>query len=200
VKQIAGQPVIPGAGRQPSEWPHEWANAQGGRDGNQFGDHPDVQGAPGDQRAQSVQDKPPVLDTQAMMHRLKEEVFPDGDWQGFMDPDIRDFFDELFLATGLVRSAVIRDANISRTYGYQIMDGTRIGKRDYYLSIAFAMHLDLRTTQRMLAVTATGSLHALIKRDAAIIFAINHGYDTIRLYEFLSELSLPPLDTGIEGA
>jgi hypothetical protein len=142
---------------------------------------------------------PPALDTQAMMHRLNEEVFPDGDWQGFLDPDIRDFFDELFLATGLVRSAIIRDANISRTYGYQIMDGTRIGKRDYYLSIAFAMRLDLRTTQRMLAVTATGGLHALIKRDAAIIFAINHGYDTLRLYEFLTELNLPPLDTGIEG-
>ncbi|MDR2722103.1 MAG: hypothetical protein LBB35_04495, partial [Coriobacteriaceae bacterium] len=118
----------------------------------------------------------------------------------FLDPNIRDFFDELFLATGLTRSGVIRDANISRTYGYQIMDGTRIGKRDYYLSISFAMHLDLTTTQRMLAVTSSGALHALIKRDAALIFAINHGYDNLKLYEFLVQLDLVPLDTGIEGA
>lgn len=145
-------------------------------------------------------DTAPTLDTQMMMSRLKGDsfpAFPSEGASGFLDPDIRDFFDELFLKTGLSRSAVIRDANISRTYGYQIMDGTRIGKRDYYLSLAIAMRLDLTTTQRMLAVTSNGALHALIKRDAAIIFAINHGYDNIRLYEFFKELGLAPLDTGI---
>ncbi len=149
------------------------------------------------------EDSGPVLDTQMMMSRLKGDsfpAFPDGNASGFLDPDVRDFFDELFLKTGLSRSAVIRDANISRTYGYQIMDGTRIGKRDYYLAIAFAMRLDLTTTQRMLAVTSNGALHALIKRDAALIFALNHGYDNIRLYEFFIELGLAPLDTGVEGA
>ena len=144
----------------------------------------------------------PTLDTQLMMSRLKGESFPDfpddGN-TGFLDPNIRDFFDELFFKMKLSRSAVIRDANISRTYGYQIMDGTRVGKRDYYLAIAFAMKLDLTTTQRMLAVTSSGALHALLKRDAAIIFAINHEYDNLKLYEFLLELDLPPLDTGIEG-
>jgi len=149
---------------------------------------------------QTGRDRFPILDTQAMMSRLKGNEFPEGDWSNFLETDIRDFFDELFLATGHSRSVVIRDANISRTYGYQIMDGTRIGKRDYYLSIAIAMHLDFRTTQRMLAVTASGALHALIKRDAAIIFAINHGYDSYRLYQFLTELGLPPLDTGVEAA
>ena len=145
----------------------------------------------------------PVLNTELMMNRLKGDSFPAFPEEGnsaFLDPDIRDFFDELFLEVGLSRSSVIRDANISRTYGYQIMDGTRIGKRDYYLAIAFAMRLSLTTTQRMLAVTSSGSLHALIKRDAALIFAINHGYDNIRLYEFLVELGLAPLDTGVEGA
>lgn len=145
----------------------------------------------------------PVLDTQLMLSRLKGDRFPDfrdAENAGFLDTDIRDFFDELFLERDLARSAVIRDAGISRTYGYQIMDGTRIGKRDYYLAIAFAMRLDLTTTQRMLAVTSSGALHALIKRDAALIFALNHGYDNIRLYEFMLELGLAPLDTGVESA
>ncbi|MDR0366407.1 MAG: hypothetical protein LBH68_06250 [Bifidobacteriaceae bacterium] len=146
-------------------------------------------------------DTPPALDTEAMMHRLSQDsAFPSGDQAGFLDAGVRDFFDELFRGSGLTRSGVIRDANISRTYGYQVMDGTRIAKRDYYLAIAFAMRLDLRTTQRMLAVTATGALHALIKRDAAIIFALNHGYDNAKLYWFLTELGLPPLYTGVEGA
>lgn len=153
--------------------------------------------------SQPPQEVPPRLDTQAMMSHLKGDTFPaflDETDAGFLDPDIRDFFDELFLKVGLTRSGVIRDANISRTYGYQIMDGTRIGKRDYYLAIAFAMRLDLSTTQRMLAVASCGALHPLLKRDAAIIFAINHAYDNLQLYEFFVQLGLPPLDTGIEGA
>jgi len=136
-------------------------------------------------------------DTEFVMNQLKGDRFPEVDWESFFDSDIRDFFDTLFLGTGMQRSDVIRKAGISRTYGYQIMDGTRVGKRDYYLSIAIALGLDTSTTQRLLAVTESGSLHPLIKRDAAIIFAINHGYDNDRLYAFLVELGLDPLDTGI---
>jgi hypothetical protein len=138
-----------------------------------------------------------------MMNRLKGDhfpAFPGGAAGGFLDPDIRDFFDELFRQLDVSRSGVIRDANIARTYGYQIMDGTRIGKRDYYLALAVAMRLDLKMTQRMLAVASAGALHPLIMRDAAIIFALNHGYDNTKLYWFLTELGLPPLDTGVEGA
>jgi hypothetical protein len=137
-------------------------------------------------------------DSQAMLNRLKENQFPADGWETFLDPDIRNYFDELFFKTGLKRSTVIRNANISRTYGYQLMDGSRRGQRDYYISIALAMRLDLRMTQRLLAVTNTGGLHPLIKRDAAIIFAVNHGYDNDKLYAFLIELGLPPLDTGLE--
>jgi hypothetical protein len=78
------------------------------------------------------------------------------------------------------------------------MEGRRKGKRDYYILIALAMGLDLSTTQRMLAVTRCSSLHSLIKRDAAIVFAINHHYDTARTYDFMCTLGLEPLDDGTE--
>lgn len=138
------------------------------------------------------------LDTDFVMNQLKGDVFPDTEWANFLDTDIRDFFDELFLEQGCQRSDIIKKAGISRTYGYQIMDGSRVGTRDYYLSIALAMKLDLRITQRLLAVTRSGGLHPLIKRDAAIIFAINNGFDNDKLYAFLKELKLEPLNTGIE--
>ena len=141
-------------------------------------------------------DKKP-LNTPEMQEKLKGDSFPDN-WDEFLDDDIRVFFDELFEHTGQRKSDVIRKANISRTYGYQIMEGRRLGKRDYYLSIALAMSLDLKTTQRMLALTRSGGLHPLIKRDAAVIFAINHGYSSEKTYDFMCELELPPLDTGIE--
>lgn len=135
------------------------------------------------------------LDTKLMQEKLKGDSFPDN-WNGFLDDDIRAFFDELLNQTGQKKSEIIRKANLSRTYGYQIMEGRRLGKRDYYLLISIAMSLDLKTTQRMLAVTHCGALHPLIKRDAAIIFAINHGYNNEETYEFMSTLKLAPLDDG----
>ena len=97
------------------------------------------------------------------------------------------------------KSDIIRKANLSRVYGYQLMEGRRRGKRDYYLLIALAMSLDLKTTQRMLSITQSGALYPLIKRDAAVIFAINHGYDCFKTYDFMSSLGLVPLDDGSEN-
>lgn len=137
------------------------------------------------------------LDTQMMNEKLKGDTFP-GVEEGFLDDDIRTFFDELLYETGQKKSEIIQKSNISRTYGYQLMEGRRKGKRDYYILIAIAMGLDLKTTQRMLAITKCGGLHSLIKRDAAIIFAINHQYDIPKTYEFMCELDLDPLDDGSE--
>ena len=131
------------------------------------------------------------LDSRVMNQKLQSSTFPDDE---FLDSDIRIFFDRLLERMSMKKSDVIRNANIARTYGYQIFDGTRIADRDYYLRIAIAMKLDLRTVQRMLAVTRTGGLHSLIKRDAAIIFAINNGYDNIKTYDFLLRLGLPALE------
>lgn len=138
------------------------------------------------------------LDTRIMQERLKGDTFPQ-DWDEFLNDSIRVFFDDLLNQTGQKKSEIIRNANLSRVYGYQLMEGRRRGKRDYYLLIAIAMSLDLKLTQRLLAIAQYGALHPLIKRDAAIIFAINHGYDNIKTYEFMFSLGLAPLDDGTEN-
>lgn len=136
--------------------------------------------------------------TELMMSKLKEDVFPDMPDEGYIDRDVRAFFDDLFVEVGLKKSDVIQRANIDRTYGYQLLGGVRIAQRDYYLRIALAMELDLRTTQRMLAVVRRSALHPLIKRDAALIFAINHEYDLEKVHDFLGELGLPPLEEEMD--
>lgn len=141
-----------------------------------------------------MDDKTGQPDTQAMLNRLKEEDFPQMPQEAFIDENIKGFFESLFAQTGMQKSAVIQQANIDRNYGYQIINGVRVAERDYYLRIALVMQLDVRMTQRMLAVVGRSALHPLLKRDAAIIFAINNHYDNERLYDFLCELGLPPLE------
>lgn len=138
------------------------------------------------------------LDTRHMQERLKGDRFPQ-DGEEFLDDDVRSFFDTLLDETGQRKSEIIRKANLPRAYGYQLMDGRRRGKRDYYFLIALAMSLDLTMTQRMLSVTQCGALHPLIKRDAAVIFAINHRYDTFKAFELMCSLGLPPLDDGADN-
>ena len=48
------------------------------------------------------------LNTEFVMNQLKGEKFPDSDWGSFLDPDVRDFFDELCLDCGHQRSDIIR--------------------------------------------------------------------------------------------
>lgn len=139
----------------------------------------------------------PYPDTERMMNKLKSDSFDGFSAGEFIDDDIAGFFAVLFQQTGAQKSDVIQKANIDRNYGYQIFNGIRVAERDYYLRIALAMRLDLRTTQRMLAVVGRSALHPLIKRDAAVIFAINNGYDNDRVYDFLCELGLPPLEKDI---
>ncbi|RRD95040.1 hypothetical protein EII15_22095 [Bacillus licheniformis] len=138
------------------------------------------------------------LNTERMHEKLKGDEFPE-DTEEFLEEDIYDYFDILLKAKGMKKSAVIRRANLSRVYGYQLMEGRRRGKRDYYLLIALALGLNLTETQRMLSVVRCGALHPLIKRDAAVIFAVNHGYDVFDTYEFMCSLGLDPLHDGTEA-
>lgn len=111
-----------------------------------------------------------------------------------MDNSIKTFFDELLSQTGLTKSAIIQEANLARVYGYQILNGSRMTRRDNYLRIAIAMKLDLPTTQRLLAVVQANRLHPQVKRDAAIMFAIHHNYDNLETYDFMLSHDFEPLE------
>ena len=125
------------------------------------------------------------LNTQRMNEILKGDTFPT-EGENYLDEDIRAFFDELLYKTGQKKSEIIQKANIPRTYGYQLMEGRRKGKRDYYILIALAMGLDLSTTQRMLAVTRCSSLHSLIKREWLNRFRIeSHDQARRRVFEYI---------------
>lgn len=135
-----------------------------------------------------------------MLEILEGDTFPVGEYDLFLDHDIASFFNELLSEKGMTKSEMILHSNIDSGYAYQILDGTSIARRDYYLRIAIAVKLDEKTTQRMLAVTGVGGLHPLNKRDAAVIFALKHGYDNIQTYELMTHEKLLPLEQDAEPA
>ena len=71
------------------------------------------------------------------------------------------------------KAELIRRSNIDRTYGYQILNGTRQPGRDKILLLCLAAGMALDEVQRGLKIVGESILYSRKKRDAIITFAIN---------------------------
>lgn len=104
---------------------------------------------------------------------------------------LSEYLQQLLAEKGLKQSAVVRDAGLNNTFGYQIFKGTRRASRNKVLQIAFAMGLSLRETDRLLQAAGSNDLYCKNRRDAIIIFSIKKGYSLRKtdeeLYRFGEE-------------
>lgn len=89
---------------------------------------------------------------------------------------LAEYLNALLAEKGLKRAAVVREADINETFGYQIFTGARRASRDNLLKIAFAMGCTLREANRLLQAGGANELYCKNRRDAIVIFAISHGY------------------------
>ena len=86
----------------------------------------------------------------------------------------------------LIPERVIHRAQIDRTYGHQLFNGTRRPSRDKVLQLAIGMEMNLEETQRLLQAAGTSTLYPRVKRDAAIIFCLHNGFDMMKTNETLN--------------
>ena len=87
-----------------------------------------------------------------------------------------DYLQQLLDEKALRRPDVIRDANLDATYGYQIFMGQRNASREKLLALVFALKCNLREANRVLRAGGHSELYVKTRRDAIIIFCIEHGY------------------------
>ena len=89
--------------------------------------------------------------------------------------NLPEYLQQLLDERGLRRPEVVRQAGINPTFGYQIFVGQRNPSRNKLLQLAFAMKLSLRETNRLLQAGGCNELYCKNRRDAIIIFCIDHG-------------------------
>lgn len=99
---------------------------------------------------------------------------------------------------GCTPSEIIQKTNLSKSFLYQILNGTRAPGRDILIRIAFAAGLSLDQTQRLLAIAKRGTLYPRIRRDAAIIFCLNKHHSLDEVNELLESEHEIPLLRGEE--
>lgn len=90
----------------------------------------------------------------------------------------------------LVPERVIQSAQIVRTYGHQLFNGTRKPSRDKVLQLALAMGLTVEETQHLLISANKSILYPRIRRDAVIIYALKEKYSLMDVQEALDQYQL----------
>lgn len=104
-----------------------------------------------------------------------------------------DYFNTLEKVKTQKRSDLIRRIGIERTYGYQLLNGTRGVSRDNAILFCRAAGLDLTDTQRLLEVTNLGILYAKNRRDTILIFCINKDLSVTDTEELIDRMGEPTL-------
>lgn len=91
------------------------------------------------------------------------------------DRSLSEYLHALLREKGLRRSDVIRGSGLNATFVYQIFYGTRHPRRDTAIMLAFGLHCTLQEAQRILKLAGSSELWCKNRRDAILIFCLEHG-------------------------
>lgn len=111
----------------------------------------------------------------------------------FSTIDFCTYFENIIKENNIKKSKLIEASNIDRTYGYQILNGTKKPSRDKILQLCLSCKLNMDNTQRALILGNVGQLYAKNPRDSIIIFSINKCLNVIDTNNLLDEMNFCPL-------
>lgn len=91
---------------------------------------------------------------------------------------------------GLEKSVIIRNADLDKTYAYQVFSGAKQNpSRDKVLRLCFGMGLSVADTQTLLKRAGYPQLYPRIKRDSALIFSLERKLSVMEANELLFDLN-----------
>ena len=99
----------------------------------------------------------------------------------------------LLETTGLKKSQVIKDAELSEVYGYQIFSGVRVPERKKLLCLAIAMKLDITQTQMLLKQAGYSQLYVKLPFDSIVLYGLCKGLRVLQINELLYSYGLETL-------
>ncbi|CEQ09848.1 Uncharacterised protein [[Clostridium] sordellii] len=103
----------------------------------------------------------------------------------FSDLSLPNFFQNICKEKGISKSNLIKNAEIDRTYGYQILNGTKKPSRDKLLKLCISASLDIEESNKALKLGNVGQLYPKNPRDSIIIFGINKKLNLFQIDELL---------------
>lgn len=120
-------------------------------------------------------------------------TFYDENKQYLITDTLSEMLEELLSQKGLKKSAVIKSAELSEVYGYQIFSGLRVPERNKLLCLAVAMRLNIDEVQTLLKAAGYSQLYVKLPFDSIVLYGICKGLSVVDINELLYEYGLKTL-------
>lgn len=105
-----------------------------------------------------------------------------------IDLSLSEHLNQLIKEKQLVKSQVIKQAELHEIYGYQIFSGKRMPSRDKLISLCVGMGLNTEETQATLKIAGFASLYPKNKRDSIILYGIEHSQTICNINQALFDM------------
>ena len=107
--------------------------------------------------------------------------------------DLAQLLSALLESKALKKSQVIRNAELSEVYGYQIFSGVRVPERKKLLCLAVSMELNIDQTQKLLKCAGYAPLYVKLPVDSVVLYGLCNKMSVIEINELLYKYDLETL-------
>lgn len=107
--------------------------------------------------------------------------------------DLAQMLAEILQSKGLKKSHVIKNAELSEIYGYQIFSGVRVPERNKLLCLAISMKLNIDEVQQLLKCAGYTQLYVKKPFDSVVLYGFSKGMSVIEINELLYKYDLETL-------
>lgn len=107
--------------------------------------------------------------------------------------DLAQLLAELLERKGLKKAQVIKNAEFSEVYGYQIFSGLRVPERKKLLCLAVSMKLNIDEVQQLLKCSGYPPLYVKKPFDSVVLYGLCKGLSVVEINELLYKYELETL-------
>ena len=107
--------------------------------------------------------------------------------------NLSDLLAALLQSKNLKKSQVIKDAEFSEVYGYQIFSGIRVPERKKLLCLAIGMKLNIEETQQLLKCAGYSQLYVKLPFDSIVLYGLCKALSVVQINELLYKYGLETL-------
>ncbi len=107
--------------------------------------------------------------------------------------DLAAMLGKLIAEHNLKKSQIIRAAEMSEVYAYQIFSGLRVPERKKLLCLAVGMQLNLDEVQTLLKCAGYSPLYVKLPFDSVVLYGICKNLSVLQINELLFEYGLETL-------
>ena len=121
------------------------------------------------------------------------QTFYDENKDHMVSSNLSQMLAELLKSKGVQKSKVIRNAEMSEVYGYQIFSGVRVPERKKLICLALSMGLNIDEVQKLLKCAGYPQLYVKKPFDSIVLYGFCKGMSVVEINEMLYKYDLETL-------